>query len=147
MKKYKITLTEEERKILQDIISRGVYRATKMKRAYILLAADESEAGKKMIDAAISKAYGVREQTVERLRKRLVEEGFQVTLHGKARKPRVDKKLDGEVEAHVIALSRLCPPEGRSRWTLYLLAEQMVALGYIDSISHQSVHKILKKTR
>lgn len=118
-----------------------------MKRAYILLAADESEAGKKMIDAAISKAYGVREQTVERLRKRLVEEGFQVTLHGKARKPRVDKKLDGEVEAHVIALSRLCPPEGRSRWTLYLLAEQMVALGYIDSISHQSVHKILKKTR
>lgn len=104
-----------------------------------------------MTDAAISKAYGVREQTVERLRKRLVEEGFQVALHGKPGKPRVDKKLDGEgrraLEAHVIALSRSYPPEGRSRWTLYLLAEQMVALGYIDSISHQSVHKILKKTR
>ena len=144
-KKYKITLTDEEKEILVGIISKGKYVATKLKRAYIILGSDESEGGKKMTDEQISQAYGVWVRTVEKLRKRFVEEGFEIALNGRQRKPRRDIKIDGEVEAHVIAISRSAAPQGRKRWTLVLISEKVVKDGTVQSISHTAVAKILKK--
>lgn len=144
-KKYKVNLSASEREVLESIIRRGIYPATKLKRAYALLGADETTAGKAMTDEEISHSYRMRVRTVEKLRKRLVEEGFEVALHGKQRKARCDIKLDGEVEAHVIAVSRTAPPAGRHRWTLTLIAEKVVKDGVVESISHTAVATILKK--
>ena len=144
-KRYKITLTEEEREQLQRVIDKGHYKATKLKRAYILLAADEAQHGLAWTDQQIAQAYNTTTRTIERLRKRFVEDSFEVALNGKKRKPRADKLIDGDVEAHLIALSRSEPPPGRSRWTLMLLAERMVALGYVAHLSHTSVATIQKK--
>ena len=146
-KKYKITLTKVEKEILKGIISKGKYIATKLKRAYILLGADEGKCGQKMTDEQICKAYRVRVRTVEKLRKRFVEEGFEIALNGRERKLRSDIKIDGDVQAHVIALSRSSPPPGRKRWTLQLISEQSVKDGIVGSISHTVVGKILKKMR
>lgn len=104
MKKHKVTLTQSEREILEGIIRRGKYVATKLKRAYALLGCDQSSGGKSMTDEQISLAYGMRVRTIEKLRKRFVEEGFEIALNGKKRKRRIDIKLDGEVEAHVIGV-------------------------------------------
>ena len=144
-KKYKVTLAVEEKAVLEGIISRGKNVATKLKRAYILLGTDQSEDGKKMTDKQISKAYGVWVRTVENLRKRFVEEGFEIALHGRKRKPRRDIKIDGNVEAHVIAVSRSAPPEGRKRWTLTLIAEKVIKDGVVQGISHTAVASIIKK--
>lgn len=144
-KKYKVTLSDMEKEILEGIISKGKNVATKLKRAYVLLGADEREGGKKMTDLQIAQAYGVRVRTVENLRKRFVEEGFEVALNGRPRKPRSDIKIDGEVKAHVIAISRSAPPEGRKRWTLHLISEKAVKDGVVQNISHTAVAKILKK--
>ena len=144
-KKYRVTLTEKEREILVGIISRGKNVATKLKWAYILLGADESDGGKKMIDEQIAKAYGIRVRTVEKLRKRFVEEGFEIAINGPLRKRRSDIKIDGDVEAHVIAVSRSAPPAGRKRWTLMLISEKVVEDGIVTSISHTAVATILKK--
>ena len=143
-KLYRVTLNDEERQLLDEIIQKGHYKATRLKRAYILRAADESHGGLAMTDAQIAKAYHSTTRTVERLRKRFVEEGFEIALYGKPRAPKLDKKIDGDVEAHVIALSRSEPPEGRARWTFALLAERAVALGYVESISGESVRLLLK---
>lgn len=143
-KLYRVTLTGEERQLLDEIIRKGHYKATRLKRAYILRAADESLGGLAMTDAQIAKAYHSTTRTVERLRKRFVEDGFEIALYGKPREPKLDKKIDGDVEAHVIALSRSEPPQGRARWTFALLAEQAVALGYVESISGESVRLLLK---
>lgn len=143
-KLYHVTLTDHERELLDQIIQKGHYKATRLKRAYILRAADESLGGLAMTDTEIAKAYHSTVRTVERLRKRFVEDGFEVALYGKAREPKLEKKIDGDVEAHVIALSRSEPPEGRRRWTFALLAERSVALGYVESISRESVRQLLK---
>lgn len=144
-KKYKVTLTKLEKEVLEGIISKGKYIATKLKRAYILLGADESKYGQKMTDEQISQAYRVRVRTVEKLRKRFVEEGFEIALNGRERKLRSDIKIDGNVEAHVIAISRSSPPLGRKRWTLQLISEKAVKDEIVGSISHTVVGKILKK--
>ncbi len=141
-KKYKVSLSASEREELESIIRRGVYPATKLKRAYALLGADEAPTGKAMTDEEISKAYHMPVRTVEKLRKRLLEEGFQVVLHGKQRKARCDIKLDGAVEAHVIAISRTAPPAGRHRWTLMLIAEKVVKDGVVESLSDTAVATI-----
>ncbi len=143
-KLYRVTLTDNERQLLDEIIQKGHYKATRLKRAYILRAADENLDGLAMTDAQIAKAYHSTTRTVERLRKRFVEEGFEIALYGKPHPPRLDKKIDGDVEAHVIALSRSEPPEGRARWTFALLAERVVLLGYVESISGESVRLLLK---
>jgi len=145
-KKYHVTLTPAEREQLQEIIGKGRQAVAKIRRAHLLLAADEAEAGLKMTDEQIRTAYHVSLRTVERLRQRFVEEGFEVALKAKSTGGPQTIKIDGEVEAHVIAL-RLGPvPEGRSGWTMRLLAAQMVDLEYVDSISHESVRQVLKKT-
>lgn len=144
-KKYHVTLTPAEREQLKEIIRKGKQAAAKIRRAHLLLAADEAEGGLKMTDEQIKRTYHVSLRTIERLRQRFVEEGFEVALQAKSSGGPQVIKIDGEVEAHVIAL-RLGPvPEGRNRWTMRLLAEKMVELDYVDSISYESVRQVLKK--
>lgn len=145
MKKYRVTLTPTERSELKTLIASDKFKHTKQKRAYMLLAADESKGGKKMKDAEIAKAYDVRLSTVERLRQRFVEESYEVALHGKKREVSKEKLFDSRVEAKLLALRCSNVPAGCNSWTLRLLAEKMVELEYVESISHESVRQILKK--
>jgi len=144
-KKYIVTLTETEREELQAIIQKGK-NARKMKRAYVLLATDTAEEREGMSDQSIHQTYGVSIRTIERLRQRFVLDGFELALNGRPSYQARERKIDGEVEAHLIALSRSEVPDGRERWTYRLLAEKMVVLEYVESISHESVRQTLKKT-
>ncbi len=146
VKKYIVTLTQKEREELSGIIKKGK-NAAKIRRSHILLGADASAEGKQMTDEAISKAYSVGIRTVERLRERFVREGFEIALKGKPADAPKPRKIDGDVEAHLIALTRSKAPDGYKQWSFRLLADKMVELEYIDSISHESVRQVLKKTR
>ena len=116
-----------------------------MRRAQILLKADAD--GPDWTDSRIADAYNCRTKTVENVRQRLVTEGFESTLNGKKREsPPVPKKLDGKQEARIIALRLGPPPAGFSNWTLRLLAGKVVELGIVDSLSHETVRRTLKKT-
>ena len=145
MKKYVVTLTEEERQPLRGMVSRGKGAARKLIHARILLKADAGEGGPAWEDRAIAEGLEVGIATVERIRRQFVEEGLPAALA--RRKPRREyaRKLDGEGEAHLIALACSHAPEGRSRWTLRLLAERMVALEYVDEVSKNTVARVLKK--
>jgi len=145
MKKYIVRLTEEERNQLKKLVNSGRGPARMFTRARILLKADEN--GPAWSDKMISEALDITVQTIERVRKQLVEEGFDAALSRREYKQKISrKKIDGEVEAHLIALSCSEPPEGRARWTLRLLADKIVELGYVDSISHEAIRQVLKKT-
>ena len=116
-------------------------------RARILLKADQSDNGPGWSDEKISEALDVTVQTIERVRKQLVEEGFDAVLSRRKYTQKVSrKKIDGDVEAHLVALSCSEPPPGRARWTLRLLADMIVELGYVQNISHEAVRQTLKKT-
>ncbi len=148
-KTYIVTLTREERRMLQEMLSRGKAAARKLMHARILLKADVAAGGPGWNDEAIVEALEVGRATVERVRKEFVEEGLQAALE--RRKPRRQyrqyrRRLDGDGEAHLIALACQAPPDGRSRWTLRLLADRMVQLEYVDEISYQTVRRTLKKT-
>ena len=145
VKKYIVTLTKEERDELLGVIRKGK-NAVKIRKAYILLGADSSEDGKQMTDKAISEAYRVSLRTVERLRERFVKEGFAIALNGKPAGAPKPRKIDGDVEAHLIALTRSPVPAGYKQWSLRLLADKMVEWEYIENISHESVRQLLKKT-
>jgi transposase len=134
-----VKLTPEEHQELKQLISSGQARARTLTRARILLKADENWS-----DESISEALEVGVATVQRLRKRFVEGGLQA-LHD--RKPHREylRKLDGKAEAHLIALSCSSPPEGHKRWTLRLLAERLVSLEEVESVSHETVRQVLKK--
>ena len=138
-KKYIVTLTEEERQTLQAMLSRGKAAARKLMHARILLKANVAPGGPGWNDAAITEGLDVGRATVERVRKQFVEDGFEAALER--------RKLDGDGEAHLIALACSKAPEGRSRWTLRLLADRMVALEHVEGISYQTVRRTLKKTR
>lgn len=144
MKKYRIDLTDQERQALQEIITKRSEKSQVVKRAYILLAAD-ANGEKRWTDSVISTTYGVRIQTVERVRKRFIEEGFSIAVQGKKREIFKEKVFDGKVEAHLIALRCSACPEGYNKWTLHLLADKMVELQYVEAISHESVRQLLKK--
>ena len=147
MKKYILRLSLEERKTLTRMITSGRGPARLFTRAHILLKADQGEAGPGWPDARISEALEVTVQTVELVRKQLVEEGFEAVLTRHPYTQKVSrKKIDGEVEAHLIALACSAPPAGRERWSLRLLADTVVELGYVDSLSHEAVRQALKKT-
>jgi len=143
-KKYIVNLASMEREILQAIIKKGK-NATKIKRAYVLLATDTSNDGPAMNDQHIHERYGVSIRTIERLRERFVTEGFEIALNGRPSYQVRERKIDGDVEAHLIALTRSEVPDGHDKWTFRLLAEKMVALEYVESISHESVRQTLKK--
>lgn len=145
-KKYIITLTEEERQMLGEMISRGKAAARKLTHARILLKADQSKEGPGWEDAAIAQGLDVGTATVERVRKRFVEEGLEAALDRRQPRRQYQHKLDGDGEAHLIALACSEAPEGRSRWTLRLLAERMVALQYVEKLSKDTVRRTLKKT-
>jgi transposase len=145
-KKYIVTLTDEERRMLQEMLSRGKAAARKLTHARILLKADAADGGPNWNDEAIAEGLEVGRATVERVRKEFVEEGLEAALE--RRKPRrvYLRKLDGDGEAHLVTLACGKPPEGRSRWTLQLLADRMVELQYVEEISYQTVRRTLKKT-
>jgi len=145
LKKYIVRLTDEERGTLKQIVDKFKGSSQKVRRAQVLLKADAEGPG--WTDARIADAFGCRTQTVENIRQRLVTEGFEVTLNGQPRlKPPGSRLLDGEQEAKVIALRLGSPPPGFSNWTLRLLAEQVVALEIVESISYETVRRTLKKT-
>jgi len=148
MKKYIVRLSVEEREVLKRLVSSGKGSARMFTRAHVLLKADVGEEGPGWPDKKISEAFDVTVQSIERIRKQLVEEGFDSVLRRREYKQKVSrKKIDGDVEAHLIALACSEAPEGYTQWSLRLLAGKMVELGYVDSVSHEAVRRALKKTR
>ena len=147
MKKYIIKLSIDERNTLKKLITSGRGPARMFTRARILLKADQGISGPNWSDEKISDALDVTVQTIERVRKQFVEEGFDAVLSRRQYTQKVSrKKIDGKVEAHLIALSCSEPPEGSARWTLRLLADKIVELGYVESVSHEAIRQTLKKT-
>jgi transposase len=147
MKKYKVTLTAEERNSLQDLIAAGKASAQKLAHARILLKADAAPGGPAWIDARIAEAVEVNVTTVERVRERFVEQGVEAALARKKQdRPSRERKLDGQAEARLVALACSEPPLGRARWTLRLLADKLVELEVVDTVSTETVRQVLKKT-
>jgi transposase len=148
VKKYKVTLTVEERQQLQDLISAGHGSAKKLAHARILLKADAAPEGPAWPDARIAEAAEVSVPTVERVRQRFVQHGLEAALVRKKQdRPSRTRKLDGAAEARLIALACSAPPEGRACWTMQLLADELVELEVVDALSDETVRRTLKKTR
>lgn len=145
-KRYIVTLTVPDRESLLKLVSSGKESARKLTRARILLKADQADDGPGWIDKRISDAFDVSVPTVERVRKRFVNEGLEAALNNKKRTRHRARKLDGHQEAHLVALACSKPPGGHGRWSLRLLRDRMVELGYVESLSHEAVRQILKKT-
>jgi hypothetical protein len=146
-KRYKVTLTSEERTFLLNLISKGKVAAQKLTKAHILLKSDQSEGQSTWTDQQISDAIFVRCATIERVRKTFVEAGMESTLSRKKHSCCGYQKFDGEKEAHLIALACSEPPPGEVRWTAQLLADKMVELNHFESISFDPVRLVLKKKR
>lgn len=146
-KKYIVTLTDEERESLGKMVSSGKGAARRLTRARILLKADASPGCPAWKDEQIVEALDVGIATIERLRRQFVEEGFEAALSGRASTRKFHYTLDGDAEAHLVALACGAAPDGRSRWTLRLLAGKMVELEYVEAVSHETVRRVLKKTR
>lgn len=136
---YRVNLTAEERQALLDMTSQGRINARKMKRAQVLLRADEG-----LKDEAVMAAVGVSRPMVERTRKRLVEGGLTKALNEDPR-PGAKRKLDGRAEAHLVALPCSEPPDDHEHWALRLLADKLVELGVVESVSYETVRQTLKK--
>lgn len=145
-KKYRVTLTPEERVELERMTRTGKAAATKLTHARILLLADERPGEPARSDGQIIEALSVSKNTVCRVRERFVEQGFEAALVRKPSARTYARKLDGRGEAHLIALACSDPPAGRSDWTLQLLADRMVAMGQVDALSYETVRQVLKKT-
>ena len=146
-KRYPVILDQSQRDFLLDLITSGTESARKLTRARILLKADEGEFGPAYADEKIKEAVEVSISTIERTRKTFDLQGFMAALTPKKRsKPPRPKKFDGDKEAHLIALTCSPIPEGFSRWTLRLLAEKMVELDHVSSVSHETIRRTLKKT-
>lgn len=149
MKLYRVTLEKQEREELEGITRKGSHQSQKVINALILLNCDE---GKFMRGRArgedIAGILRISLRKVDRVKKRFVEEGLEAALGGRqGRRPRYERKADGEFEARLIALSCSKPPKGHAQWSLRLLADKVVELEYIDSVSYETVRRVLKKTR
>ena len=145
-KKYRVRLSSEEQRELKGLVFRGRAAAYKQTQARILLLSDESQECGAMNDEEIARALRVGNATVERVRRRCVEEGVEAALGRRQQVNRRQKKLDGRGEAHLMALACSQPPEGRAGWTLQLLADRLVQWEIVDSISTETVRQTLKKT-
>ena len=144
-KKYIVRLSDQERSTCTEVVKKLKGTSQKVRRAHMLLKADVE--GPEWTDAKIAEAFGCRTQTIEHLRKRLVTQGFEDALEGKKREtPPNPPRLDGQGQAKLIAMRLGKPPAGYGRWTLHLLADELVALEVVDSISHETVRQTLKKT-
>jgi hypothetical protein len=148
MKKYTISLTQGERNDLKKITSRGKHKSQKVINALILLGCDTGEfQEKRSTNEEISRVLKIGMRKIDRVKKRFVEEGMDITLNGKKGSRIYAKKADGDFEAHLVALSCSDPPEGFTRWSLRLLADKVVELEYLDQVSHETIRQVLKKTK
>ena len=148
MTKYTVTLTADERTELEQIVRKGTHRSQKVLNALILLNCDRGPCQDQPIrneDVAVVLKVSMRK--IDRVKKRFVLEGLETALNGRKGERVYKKKADGDFEAHLVALSCSKPPEGFARWSLRLLAEQLVQLEYIESVSHETVRRVLKKTK
>ncbi len=147
MNKYIVTLTKEERELLSGIASKGEHKSQRILNALILLGCDTGDLQtSRLTNEEIAKVLNISMKKIDRVKKRFIEEGFDAALDKRKADRIYTKKADGDFEAHLIALSCGNPPEGFSRWSLRLLADKAVELEYIDSISHEAVRRIFKKT-
>ena len=146
MKLYRVKLTPEERAQLGELPSKGKAAARTLTHARILLKVDEGVAGPRLTEEAIAEALDVNRSTVERVRIRCVEEGFEAALRPRPSRQLHPRKLDGRQEAHLVTLACSPAPNGHGRWTLRLLADKLVELEIVDGISHETVRQTLKKT-
>jgi hypothetical protein len=147
MKKYVVRLTSEERTKLQRLVSVGKAAARKLLHARILLQADQGPDGPAWKDGQIAQGLSAHPRTIANVRQRLVEQGLEAALDRKKQEhPSRSRKLDGQAEARLIAMRCGEPPQGRMRWTLHLLADKMVELRVVDSLSYETVRRTLKKT-
>ena len=145
--RYRLALTEEEQEELHAIVSKGKHNAQKVLSALILLNCDENaRTPRRMRDQDIAEVLKVSAMKVHRVKQRFVEEGLEIALDGHKGQRVYEKKADGEFEAHLVALSCSEPPAGYLRWSLRLLADKVVELQYADSISYETVRRVLKKT-
>ena len=148
MKKYIVTLNKEEREYLNKISSKGSHKSQKIINALLLLGCDEGELqDKRSTNEELSRVLKIGMRKIDRVKKRFIEEGLDITLNGKKGSRIYAKKADGDFEAHLVALSCSDPPEGFARWSLRLLAEKVVELAYIDNVSHETIRRVLKKTK
>ena len=147
MIRYKVTLTQEERTELEGILKKGKHTSLEFRNACILLNSDESEYGEKVSNESIAQILHINTKTVERLKQRFVEEGFEVCLNRKPYPEVTNIKADGDFEAHLIALSCSEAPKGYARWSLRMLSDKMVELKFVESVSHETVRQTLKKTK
>jgi len=147
MKKYTVTLTQDERNELKKITSKGKHKSQKVINALILLGCDTGEfQDKRSTNEEISQVLKIGMRKIDRVKKRFVEEGMDIALIGKKGSRIYAKKADGDFEAHLVALSCSDPPKGFSRWSLRLLADKVVELEYIEQVSHETIRQVLKKT-
>ena len=145
LKKYVVDLTEGERQELERLITTGKHSASRINHARILLKADINQPDGGWSDSEISAALDISIRTIERVRQRFVEESLETALKRRPGRGSKRRRLDGDQEAHLVALVCGDPPEGRARWTLRLLRDQMVELKYVESICHETVRQTLKK--
>lgn len=145
--RYKVTLNKQERAVLQEIATRGKHSSQKVLNALILLGCDEGPfQDRKLTAEQIAGVLPVSMRKVDRVKRRFVEYGLEVALDKQKAKRQYERKADGDFEAHLIALSCGTPPQGHARWSLRLLADKMVELAYVDSVSYETVRRVLKKT-
>jgi len=145
--RYKVTLSDEERQELEGIATRGKHNSQKVLNAVILLGCDEGPLQeRKKTGHELAEVLPVSLRKIDRVKRRFVEDGLEVALCGRKPEREYERKADGDFEAHLVALSCSEPPEGHARWSLRLLADQMVELGYVESVSYETVRRTLKKT-
>ena len=144
--KYAVRLTDEQRAALRTLVGRGVAPARRLAHARILLKADQGEGGAAWSDAAIAGALESHPSTVARVRQQFVAEGLDAALDRRAPRREYARKLDGEQEAHLIALTCGTPPSGRARWSLRLLADELVRLAVVETVSYETVRQTLQQT-
>ena len=147
MIRFKVTLSIDEGTHLKKILHKGKHTSLQFKNACILLNVDEGEHGEKITNDQIAQVLQINPKTIERLKQRFVEDGFEACIDRKAYPDVKVSKADGEFEAHLIAISCSKAPEGFTRWSLRMLAEKMVELQYAESVSHETVRTVLKKTK
>ena len=144
-KNYKVKLTPSQREQLIEIVRNGKQKAKTITHARVLLQADSGAEGPGLKAKVIAASLNIHERTVHRVRERFANDGLEVALHRKKHRQYKPRKLDGDQEAHLVALCCGSPPEGRKEWTLRLMCERLVQLEVIDSISRSTVHRTLKK--
>ena len=143
--RYSIHLTKAEREELMAIVNKGFHASLTFRSAYILLNCDEGPYAEKVTNVQISKVLKVGMRTIDRVKKKFIEEGLEATLERRPTSRSYERKFDGETEARLIALCCSRPPDGFSKWSLRMLADKLVELKYVEDISHETVRSVLKK--